>query len=495
MSKDVKIHVKTTGADETKQQLEGIGKATEEMGAKTSRAAGWIKDAFSVIGGAFSIATVSTLAGKIAQFFDNIKTRADEAVRSAQELRAAYVDLFEALDAFDEKSRETITKETNLLLQKTATPEAIGLPIINAYTRQFQGLVKSGQLTQGQYDEGLKGILGWGVRHGGGATPELITMMAGWGMNTPEQQGEFRRMISAASKKAGLTDADLIESLSRGMPTIKAMGWTPQQSLETIATLAAGEIGRKKTMMPAMVLESLLTPQLTETQKLRIPEKIAEDPQQLLAYLGAKREKMDQKAFLNTLIKVYGGAAAPGVFKLLSAPRGDISDILEQAAGPEGVKTEQEDERDRQTTLESLDAKTKAKVRQIEQDTTRDEKYTEKIREIGEAERKKQRLRHPILQAIRETYFPKLWPVGEEQQKEDAAYRRWFENLTPEEKEQIPLTEGYRDFWRKMTPQQQYRKLMQPSGAVTINNINIGAIYQPPGSGIKDLQIGARMPP
>jgi hypothetical protein len=485
MAKDVNIHVKTTGTQETKQQLEGVGRAIEEMGAKTSRAASWMKDAFGAIGGVAVLAAIAAAAGKISQFFDNIKTRADEAVRKVQELRSAYQDLFEALDAFDEKSRQIITKKTNLLLQQTATPQAFGLPIINAYTRQFGGLVKSGQLTQGQYDQGLKEMLGWGVRHGGGATPELITMMAGWGMNTPQQQGEFRRMISAASQATGLTDEELIDSLSRGMPTIKAMGWTPQQALETTATLAAGEVGRKKTAMPAAVFQALMTPQLTDIKKMGIPEKIAEDPRQLLAYLEVKRGQISQKAFLDMLIKIYGGEAAPGIFKLLGAPRGDISDVLRQAAGPEGIKAEQREEIARKTTLEGLDAATKAKVTQIELDITKNEEYMKMVREIGAAEREKRRLRHPWWQWIREIYFPGIGGgilqvnVPEEQQKEDAAYRDWLKNLTPEEKRQIPFFQSYREFWEEKTPQQKYGELMQPRGNITINNYNIGQVYTP----------------
>ncbi|MFZ0035634.1 MAG: hypothetical protein WAK60_11690 [Sedimentisphaerales bacterium] len=501
MAKEVNIHVKTTGTSETKQQIDDVARSTEEMGAKTSRAAGWMKSAFEVISGVAILTAIATTARKISEFFDNIKTRADEAVRSTQELRAAYKDLFEALNAFDEKSRKTITKETELLLQKTATPQALGLPIINAYTRQFQGLLGAGQITQGQYDQGLKEMLGWGVRHGREATPELISIMAGWGMNTPGQQGEFRRMISAASQKAGLTEEDMIEALSRGMPTIKALGWTPQQSLEDIATLAQGEVGRKKTMMPAAVLQALITPQLSETQKMRIPKEIAEDPQQLLAYLGTKRGQMSQKLFLRTLVNIYGGEAAPGVFKLLEAPGGDISETLKQAAGPEGINAEIADERARKTTLESLQAATESKANLIRLPATTAEEYMEKIRKIGAEYQAKERIRHPWLQAIRDIYFP---GVGErvlrvdvpvEEQKENAAYQAWYENLTSEEKNQVPWFKGYHDVWNEKTPQQQYRDLMQIDAAPTIHHHNENIIIFNPvvGSG-EDRGIGPRIP-
>ncbi len=39
MGKDVNIHVKAKGTQQTKQQLDSVGKSTEQMGGKTNRAA------------------------------------------------------------------------------------------------------------------------------------------------------------------------------------------------------------------------------------------------------------------------------------------------------------------------------------------------------------------------------------------------------------------------------------------------------------------------
>jgi hypothetical protein len=488
MAKEINIHVKTTGASQSKQELDSVaqsaanlGQTTEQAGAKTGQASTWIMTGLKSLIGPLGFAAVATALAKaslkVAEFFDNVKTKTDEAVRSVQVLRAAYTDLFEALDAFDEKSREAITKQTSLLLQQTAVTKELGLPIINAYTRQFGGLVKSGELTQEQYDRGLKEMLGWGVRHGQEATPELITIMKGWGMNKPKQQGEFRRMISAASQGSGMTDEEIIESLSRGMPTIKAMGWTPQKSLETVATIAAGEVGRKKTMLPAAVLQALMTPQLTDIKKMGIPEKVTEDPQQLLAYLAAKREQVSRKDFLGMLVKLYGGEAAPGVLKLFGGPSGDISEALKQAAGPEGIKTEQEEESSRKETLESLDAATKAKKDEISQDLTKPEKYMEKVRELGAEQQKKLSFRQPTRQ-----WFRELFTVGNEKEKEYAAFQIWYENLSPDEKEKFLTMYRGRpgtpfDVWQfGFTPQQKYEGLMggeMPQPEKAAQNINI----------------------
>ena len=56
MAKDVNIHVKAEGAQQAKQlTCNQVAQATEEMGAKTSRAAGWIKEAFTALIGPLGI--------------------------------------------------------------------------------------------------------------------------------------------------------------------------------------------------------------------------------------------------------------------------------------------------------------------------------------------------------------------------------------------------------------------------------------------------------
>ncbi len=469
MAKDINIHTKVTGTQQAKQQLDSVGDSaqkvgtsTEQMGTKASRASGKVSTALQKLAGTMGfmaiVMAVATAAAKIAKFFDDLKTRCDEAVRNVQGIRKEFADLFEAMDAFDERSRQQVMKETAALLKETSVSKEIGLPIINAYTRQFRGMVESGQLTEEQYGKGLREMLGYGERHGGAATTELITLMAGWGMTTPEQQGAFRRQIAAGAAASGLTDAELIEALGRGMPTVKAMGWTPAQAVETVATLAAGEVGRQKTGLPATTLQALLAPQTSNIAKYGISEEIAQDPQQLLMQLQLMREKMDQQAFTKMLTDIYGTTAAAGVSKLLTAPRKGISKTLEQAAGAEGAKLEQEEERRSRETQERRDARAKAAAMEEDLDVKITEQYEEDIREIGEAKRRTFRRRRPIRQWIREHYIPK-WPVPEEQQKEEAAFRAWYENLTSEEKKAIPYFGGYRGYWERMTPQQRYEIL------------------------------------
>ncbi len=469
MAKDINIHLKTRGATETKRDLDKVGQSTEKMGdsvestgRKTTSASDKILGGLKKIIGPLGVVALGTAiamaAGKVAKFFDTIKTRSDEAVRQVQGLRAAYDSLFEALDAFDEKSRQIVTQTTNVLLQQTGVTKELGLPIINAYTRQFKGMVDTGQLTQEQYTQGLTGMLTYAARHGGQATEDLVMIAAGWGMTTPKQQGELRRMIARSAQLSGLTDAQVIGALGRGMPTIKAMGWTPAQAIENIAVIAAGEVGRKRMSLPATTLQGLMAPQLSDIEKLGIPEDVAQDPQKLLAYLQQKQGQISQQEYVQLLLKIYGTEAAAGVYKLTTAPRRGLSEALRQAAGGEGAAIEQAEEEGRKTTIEYRDAVTKAAKRRIELDITEQETFMEDVRDLGEAEQKRLQRKEPIRQYLREIYQPT------EMEKEYAAYRLWLKSLTSEQRKAIRqkyptlLHPEYQE-WTELSPQEKWEIL------------------------------------
>lgn len=511
MAKNIDIHIKTRGAQQSKQDLDGVAKgakrtgdSAEKMGKKGQRGAGWLSAAFGKIVGPLGFAAIVTAAiaatVKVAKFFDDLKKKSDEAVRNLQSIRAAFTDLFEAMDAFDEKTRMKVTGEAFGLLKEVSVSKEIGLPVINAYTRQFKSLVESGQLTEEQYQQGLKGMLGYAERHGGAATTDLISIMAGWGMVTPEQQGAFRRQIAAGAAASGLTDEELIGALGRGMPTIKAMGWTPEQAVETIATIARGEVGRKKAGLPAQVLQALMAPQLSNIEKLGIPEEIAQDPQKLLAYLTAMRATMDQKAFTRMLVSIYGMEAGAGVSKLLTAPpRGGIARALVEAAGAEGAKAEQEEERTSRLTQERRKAKAEAAAAEEDLDIKLKEQYETDIRDIGEAKRKRLERREPFRQKFRQ------WFTTEEVEKEYGAYRKWLDSLSEEEKRAIarrpplpyPLStvSPFRREWEKMTAQERFEELTdQPSAATNIHYHNeIITNHNPIAGTNEDRGIGPRV--
>ena len=469
MAKNINIHIKTRGAGQTKEQLDGVGRSArrvgdkvESMGQKSSRAGGRIRNALGSLAGHFGFAAIAAAiaaaAVKVAKFFDELKKRSDEAARDVQNIRKEFESLFEARGAYTETGRQAITLETAHLLKETAVPKELGLQIIDAYTRQFKSLVDKGELNEKSYQKGLKAMLGYAARHGGPEIADLIAMMRGWGMVTPEQQGVFRRQIAAAAEKSGLYDADIIRALGRGQSTIKAMGWSSEQAVETIAVLAAGESGREKLSLPATTLQALMAPQVSNLPEYGISEELGQDPRQLLLQLQQKQKQMDELAFTKMLRDIYGVEGAAGVHKLLTAPRRGIQETLTEAAGKQAVQIESEEERLSKLTQQRRDARAKAAAMEDELDVTLSEQYEEDIREIGAARQKRLRRREPKRQWFRELI------LFEEEEKEYAAYRKWAESLS--EKQRAAIKERFekeifpKDFvWKKMTPKEQFEAL------------------------------------
>lgn len=490
--KDINIHIKAKDTDQSKRDIDGVANSTERVGDKTEQAGrkakagtgkmanglALAKTALSALVGPLGIAAIGAgfvAAGKkVIKFYDDLKAKNDEAVRHVQELRGAYEGLFEALGAFDEESRKQAVLDTTRMLADERVTKDVGLPIIESYTRQFKD-----SMSPEEFDAGLRGMLGYGARHGGAATPDLIQMMKGWGMTSPERQGEFRRMVAEGAGKSGLTDEDLINALSRGMPTIKAMGWTPEQAIANAATIAQGESGRVKKSLPSTTFQALSDPQdKIAVDDYGFSQGTVEDPRLLFEEVKRRSLQMDQKSAYRMIQNIYGAGGAAGIYKLIAADKTSINQTLERSRGVSGFAAEMEEERLRRETLEARDAGAKAIVEEIAQDVTMDEQYQEDIREIGEESQKRLRRREPVKQWVREFLTP-----GEEAEKEDAAKRAWIDSLSEEELEQIRKTHKDRiesDYdwgtdpahlmWERMTPRQRYEGLT--GGGPVTNNYN-----------------------
>ena len=517
MSKDVNIHVKTQGTGQVKQDLQDVtqsvnrvGDNVEQMGSRSSRALEWfasgLKSLAGPLGFAALITAVSSVAGKISQFFSDFKNRCDEAVGNLQNLRKGFEGIFEAMNAFDEKSRQAVTKETVGLLKKTSVSREIGLPVIEQYARQFRG-----KLPQDQYQQGLEGMLGYAARHGGAATPELITLMGGLGMTSPEQQGVFRRQIGAVSGASGLTDEEIITSLGRASSAATVMGWKPDEMLNYIGTIAAGEINsRRKTTLPGATLEALVNPQVANFKDYRISTKLAANPAQLLATIAAKRAGMDEQAFGRMLRDIYGEAST-GVYKLITTPGGAMTGTIKEAATTQAAAAEMAQEEASRQTKERQQAVTDT-LKAEEWQKSNKFFFQKQIRELGAEKQKTAEIEHPAAE-----YLRKFLTI-EYKEKEEAAFMLWLQNLSPEEKERIlketkpeyflgpiPIVGEQnrqiyqlRDYYYNLSPEQQYGGLVGPSqlpsavGAspVIINNNYSNDIYYGPNIGKSEPRFG-----
>jgi hypothetical protein len=213
--------------------------------------------------GLLVIPSVIVLAGFfcVAKFSDDAKMSSDAAVRSLGETQKDFAELFYIRDAYDEESRTRIMRETFTFFAQTGIPSELGFPVIETYTREFKPLVDKRALTQQQYDEGLDYILSYAVLHGRSRTPDLIRLLAGWRIIIPEEQAILCRQITAASRYSGLKPDEMIGILTEGLPTIKAMRWSPVEAIEAIATMAVDEPDqRSKVRMPTIGLRALIHP-------------------------------------------------------------------------------------------------------------------------------------------------------------------------------------------------------------------------------------------
>jgi hypothetical protein len=493
MAKDVNIHVKADGAPQATKDLDGlaqgatkVGENVEHMGSRSSRAMNWFADGLKSLAGplgfAAVITAVSSLAGKVSQFFSDFKNRCDEAVGSLQNVRKGFEGIFQAMGAFDEKSRKGITADTIGLLKKTSVSQEVGLPVISEYARQFQGLVKSGQLSPEQYQQGLEGMLGFAARKGGGATPELITLMAGLGMKTPEQQGTFRRQIGAVAGEAGLTTEEIVDVLGRATPTATAMGWKPDEMLKYIGILTAGAIGRQRITLPTATLEALVHPHLENVNQYRIPRLLEKNPNKLFEFVAAKQHTMNPQAFGRMLTDVYGVEGGAGVYKLLNSTGSNMPSVIANGATPQAALDEIATEQASRETQEREQALTDAV--KLEELTKSDPLfYKKQVRQIGAAERETLDIEHPYIQKLHEILNPaygfgfipgKIANIfkSEGTLNEDAAFVKWVLGLSDKRKQDIlnetkksvggmtPDIVRLKNYYQNMPSQQQYQDLV-----------------------------------
>jgi len=442
MAKDINIHIKATGGAEAKQQLEGVagaaqktGTGVQDMGSKALIGSGWVQKALSFLAGPLGFAGIAgAVAGgaiKIAQFFDAIKTRSDEAVQQVQKIRDAYKELFQVMGEFSETDRQALTLETTALLQRTAVPEQVGLPIVTAYARRFQPFLNRGEITKQQYEQGREQMLRYAGRQGAGAVPEMLDIMAGWqpAMVTPQEQGAFSRMVTETAHISGLTEEDLVNSMRMSMPTIKAMGWTPEETLTAVATLAQS----KKPRHIPTTLQALMGGEIPKELQKQIPKEFGGKPREEFAYLKTLQKKMPEQAYLDLLTKRFGAEAATGVLELVTGPPRGLPEAITEAAGPKGAAIEAHQEKARQETMEATVAKTEASGRYRRLENIREEKEMgTRVRELGQVEQEIASDKNKYLQSYKD-----LLVIGTETEKEAAAFSRWVETLTPEEKTAI----------------------------------------------------------
>jgi hypothetical protein len=464
MAKGINVPVSVPGANQAKTDLDkvagaakGIGDATKKTGETGKSGLEQLSSAWSAIRSSVFVALAAAIAGaafKVAQFFDQLKTRSAEAVQNLTEVRAEMAGIFQAMGNISEASQQTTSDYLIGLMEKTRVSKEVAYPVAEAYARQFYG-----KIPQADYNQGLEGMVGYAARRETTATTEMIGLMPGFGIKTPAQMGEFRRMVSAAAQRAGLTEEDIVNALGRAMPTVTAMGWSYEQALTMITTLAQGQIGRQKTTFPAATMEAVMSPQETKFKEYGLNPK--DTPQQIFAAVQQKAATMDRKSALKMLGDIYGTGASRGMLQLMEpmSPLTSGSAVIEQI-----------DETNRMNTKGGITAESDAeKMKRL--NVSPDEFYGTKVNEQGVATLQAQRDKRT---AIRDWWNSLFTP--ENQLKKEAAGRAWWNSLSDTQK--IKLIHQYNpemnptwqispfelgpnsglglDIWNRMTPQQEY---------------------------------------
>jgi hypothetical protein len=477
------------GLETIKENATGASDGTKKLAADAgilSQAFSALKDHLTGLITGFAAFGAFRMARSLLQFFDDLKTKADEAVKKNMELRKSYEDLFEVMNQFTGKGRTETILQTEKLLAETATPAEVGKPAIEEYARQF-----GGQMKPEDYQAGIRQTLSYAARHGGAATPELIQLMRGFGKNTPTQQGDFMRMITATGGQAGMTDQEVVDTLGRSAPSSRAMGMAPEQTLAMIAALSAGEIGRNKTAMPATTIEAMANPNAEAIKKLGIA---GASPNEIFTAVQQRSAGMSAQDKYKMLQSVYGDTGAKGVFKLMPGVAA-ITPVSPAADAAERAAYEQ--------TPEGQQARTDAGNRIIDQDITSEERVMEQIRSIGKTNQARRRRRFPYQQRYSEMTTLK----GGNALLEYAAFDLWKESLSPQQRAAYHkqfseysvqassfggIAEGpssEEQAWGKMSPAQRLAELrsvnvsQNAAGGVSITNNNNTIFNQtPPGA-------------
>jgi hypothetical protein len=303
------------------------------------------------------------------------------------------------------------------------------MPVVTAYARRFQPFLNRGEITKQQYEQGREQMLRYAGRQGAGAVPEMLDIMAGWqpAMVTPEKQGAFSRMVTEVAHTAGLTEEDIVGAMRMSMPTIKAMGWTPEETLIAVATLAQS----KKPRHIPTTLQALMGGEIPKELQKQIPKELGGKSRELFAYVKSLQGKMPPQDYLDFLTKLYGAEAATGALELATGPPRGLRGAVTEAAGPAGAARVAQQEKERQATMEATASKVEASGRYRRLETKREEKEMgTRLREMGQAEREIEE--HPVAQ-----WFRDLSAIGANAEQERAAFARWTETLTPGEKKVI----------------------------------------------------------
>jgi hypothetical protein len=494
MSKDVNIHVKTTGTQQSTGELNQVAQATEEMGAKSSRAAGWLKEAFTALIGPLSIGIVAgfIVAGvrKIISAFDDMKRATAEAVQNMASLQRSAGSFFEAMDAYSSKNRRAALAQARGVQAATGLPFEASMQLLEAQKRTF------GEIQPAATEQ----FAAYQLVHAmpSSAITDLVRWMGASGIKTTDQQGRIMRMISTVAKKSNLQEEDIITAISSRSERFRAMGWSPEQTITNIGKALSGVSPAESGKAMRGMFEALESFDEAKAREMRAPPQIAKNEQARLEWLKTKAAGLPLERRIALLRQAFG-PSYPYINKMIFEPTSpEMQKALEYAASPEAAQEEQKRAAEYRGTAEVTLEQAKGGAGLFELNVSRKEELKTAIREYG-----KQYLEY-IRRADRLKY-EKLQLLPEEYRYERAALELW-QQIQPEIMVETPalglpgmpggIPAGRhleKPGWGNLTEEERLAGVEQAARTVNINYIT-NFNYFPIQGSAGDRDIGPRAP-
>ncbi len=448
MSKDknINIHVKTPGARQAKEQLDGVGRSAHKTGdsvenatAKSKRGSRGFIGNLAGMAVAFTAVAVAAVgaARKVITAIDEMVKASDAAVKALASQQKAAADYFEAMDAYTPKSRKDALAQARTFQQKTGLGFDESKLLLESYKRTFKYIDKPA----------AEQLAGYWQLHGGGSTPAVVRWLGASDVTDSSRQGQILRMISQTATQTGLRDEEVIQGLTQYSTEFRQFGWGPEETIENVGKVMSGLSGREARRAVSGLVEGLKT--FTEEKAIEagLPKDKAALPQKRIDWVSEHMQSLPLQDRNKFMQDAFGKTYATYVTKWMT---GEVSPEARRAMDYVRTEAAAEEERQRvlgvRSTAESVLAQAEGISGKLGYDVEQRKNYDAAIRQVGQGYLEYLKRKHPA-----RYHWVKIKAVGSEEEKRIAAYQLWVDSLSEEEKQPLrrPGVADYVPFWEE----------------------------------------------
>ncbi len=483
MAKDVNIHIKTQGADETQRKFQETAQSAQQMGDGVTQSSDRMKEgvtsssdsmknALRTLAGIAGFAGLATSAvaavRKIINIVNDMRRAVAEAVQELSELQKTAADYFEAFDAYTPGQRKGALQLARSVQATTGLDYESSKSLLESYKRTY-GTVDMGAVEQ---------LAGYYQLHGGGATTGLVRWLGASGVTGPERQGQILRLISEMASQTGMKDPEIIQALTQYSTEFRQMGWTPEQTIFNVGRTISGLTGREARRAISGLVEGLRTFDEAKALEMGAPKDVAEDEQARMDWAAEQLRQASQLERRKLAQEMFGQTYAAYVTKyMLGELSPEVKRDLLYALTPDAAAEERKKVLAYRETAEGEIERAKGGAGRLKLEVSEQEQKEAAIREYGKAYleylRRTDRVRYEKIKAM----YP-----GEELEYEGAAEELWWQGLGPGERYYYPPIQGFgprprkRVGWDKVPLDERLESLEQGAERISITN-HIGDVY------------------